>query len=668
MSNRLAQESSPYLRQHADNPVDWYPWGEQALRRARAEDKPIRLSLGYAACHWCHVMAHESFENPQLARLLNQHFVNIKVDRQERPDLDNLYQQAVQMMGLGGGWPLTAFLTPAGEPFFAGTYFPPEDAFGRPGFARVLLALSAAWRNDRAQLLHNAAQLLRGYHLLETQLLAGAAPTEADPPAAAARQFAAHTDPLYGGLGQAPKFPHPAIYDLILRVHQRLGEPALLAALQLTLARMAGGGLYDQLGGGFARYCVDQRWAVPHFEKMLYDNGQLVKLYADAYRATGQPEWRRVFEDCIGYLLRDLSHPEGGFYASEDADSEGEEGRFYAWTPAQLQAVLGAEDAALACRAYGVTATGNFEGGSSVLQRNAELDAAEEAQLPALRARLLAARAQRVRPGRDENILCGWNALMIQGLCAAYQATGTSAYLQAARRAAAFIQAHLTRPDGGLYRAWREGRAKGTGFLEDYAFLANALLDLYECAFERRHLTRATRLVELILEQFWDQGLYFTPHDGEALVHRPRAPYDQAWPSGTSSSTFALLRLFELSGRTLYRERAEQLLSMYAAAAAETPSGFAHLLAAEDFARRGPLVLIIAGPRAAARALVQPLLRRYLPARVLACAADVPIGAERPALVGQATAYLCREHSCSAPLTEAAALLERCLELSGEGQ
>ncbi|MGH8355173.1 MAG: thioredoxin domain-containing protein, partial [Pseudomonas sp.] len=618
MSNRLANETSPYLRQHAQNPVDWYPWGEEAFRRARDEDRPIHLSVGYAACHWCHVMAHESFEDPDLARLLNERFINIKVDRQERPDLDDIYQKVVQMLGQGGGWPLTVFLTPQREPFFGGTYFPPQEGYGRPGFAQLLLGLSEAWRNNRAALRQNVEQILQGYRVMAALQLQGETAPEQDQPAAAARLFAKNTDRVHGGLGQAPKFPNPACHDLVLRLHQRLGEPDLLSSLELTLERMAAGGLYDHLGGGFARYCVDERWAVPHFEKMLYDNGQLVKLYADAYRATGKPAWRRVFEETIDYIRRDMTHPEGGFYASEDADSEGEEGKFYVWTPAQVQAVLGAADAALACRAYGVSAAGNFEHGSTVLYRATTLDAVEEAQLAGLRDKLLAARAQRIRPGRDENILTGWNALMIQGLCAAYQATGSVPHLDAARRAADFLQDHLATPEGGLYRAWREGTAKVPGFLEDYAFLANALLDLYECDFDPRHLARATRLVELILEKFWEDGLYFTPSDGEPLVHRPRAPHDNAWPSGTSTSVFAFLRLFELTGRELYRERAEQVFAMYRAAAAQNPFGFAHLLAAQDFAQRGPLSVVIAGERAAASALLASLHRRYLPARVLA--------------------------------------------------
>ena len=662
MSNRLAKETSPYLRQHAENPVDWYPWGEEAFQRARDEDKPVHLSLGYAACHWCHVMAHESFENPEIARLMNERFINIKVDRQERPDLDDIYQKTVQMMGQGGGWPLTVFLTPQREPFFGGTYFPPQESYGRAGFPQLLRGLSDAWQNNRAALEQNVAQFLQGYRAIDTQMLEGDTPLEQDQPAAAARLFARNTDPVHGGLGNAPKFPNVACHDLVLRVYQRLHEPDLLSSLELTLDQMAAGGLYDHLGGGFARYCVDESWAVPHFEKMLYDNGQLVKLYADAWRVTGKPAWRRVFEETIDYILRDMTHPEGGFYASEDADSEGEEGKFYVWTPSQVQAVLGDPDATLACRAYGVTATGNFEHGTTVLHRAATLDAAQEAHLAGLRDKLLLARAQRIRPGRDENILTSWNALMIQGLCAAYQATGTTAHLDAARRAADFILDRLSTPDGGLYRAWREDTAKVPGFLEDYAFLANALLDLYECDFDQRYLDRATRLVELIIEKFWEDGLYFTPSDGEPLVHRPRAPQDNAWPSGTSTSVFAFLRLFELTGRELYRERAEQVLATYRAAAAQNPFGFAHLLAAQDFVQRGPISIVVAGERSAASALVASLQRRYLPARVLAFAEDVPIGADRHMLKGQTSAYVCRNRTCEPPVTSAAELVERCLK------
>jgi uncharacterized protein YyaL (SSP411 family) len=656
MPNRLSREASPYLRQHAENPVDWYPWGEEAFGRARECNLPIHLSVGYAACHWCHVMAHESFEDPQLARLMNERFVNVKVDRQERPDVDEVYQKVVQMMGQSGGWPLTVFLTPDREPFFAGTYFPPKDNYGRPGFSRVIVALSDAWNKQDPNLLLNVDQFRRGFVELEELALRDRPDAEADLPLLAARAFAEHTDPVNGGLGGAPKFPNPSCLDLMLRVYTRVREPNLLKSVQITLDRMAAGGIYDHLGGGFARYSVDERWAVPHFEKMLYDNAQLVRLYADAYRFTGQLSWRRILEQTIGYVQRDLSHPQGGFFASEDADSEGEEGRFYVWTPAQIGAVLGSQDGDFACRALGVTELGNFEGGRSVLHRGVELDAAELVRLDALREALLAARARRVRPSRDENIIASWNALMIEGLCAAYQATGTEQYLQAARKAADFIAAAMTMPGGGVYRTWRDGTARVGGFLDDYAVLANALLDLYESCFDAGYLTRAIQLVDLILANFWENGLYFTPADGEQLVHRPRAPYDSAWPSGTSTAVFALFRLHEFTGSAAYRERAEYVIRTFEGAAGRNSFGFAHLLAAVDFARRGPFTIIFAGQRPGAAPLAQAIHRAYVPARALALAEHVPAGQGRGPVDGQPAAYVCRNQACGVPVTTAAEL------------
>jgi uncharacterized protein YyaL (SSP411 family) len=660
MTNRLATETSPYLRQHAENPVDWYPWSEEAFRRARFEDKPVLLSVGYATCHWCHVMAHESFENPHVASVMNERFISIKVDRQERPDIDDVYQKAAQMMGQGGGWPLTVFLTPQGEPFFGGTYFPPDDRYGRPGFARLLVSLSEVWKHRRDELSHTVDEFLRGYRRLDQADLGGENLEVEDLPAQTARALARDTDPVHGGLGGAPKFPNASSYDLVLRVYQRTREPALLEALERTLDRMAAGGIRDQLGGGFARYSVDERWIVPHFEKMLYDNGQLAALYANAYRLTGKRAWRRVFEETIAYILRDMTHPDGGFYAGEDADSEGGEGRFYVWTPAGIKAVLGESEGTLACRAYGVTEPGNFESGATVLHRAVELEPVEEARFEGWRERLLAARGQRVRPDRDDNILTGWNALMIQGLCAAYQATGTLAYRAAAKRASDFIQVRLTLPDGGVYRVWKDGTAKVPGFLEDYAFLSNALLDLYESCFDKHYLDRAEELVELILDKFWGDGLYFTPRDGEPLVHRPRAPYDNAWPSGLSSSVFAFLRLHALTGRDLYRDRAEHEFQRYRAATVRAPAGFAHLLAAQDFTRQGPLEIIFAGDRPGAAALMERVHRAYLPARVLAFAEDVPIGQGRHPVEGRPAAYVCRNRTCAAPVTDGNALLECC--------
>jgi uncharacterized protein len=657
MPNRLSLEASPYLRQHADNPVDWYAWGNEAFERAGNLNLPIHLSIGYAACHWCHVMAHESFEDPQIAGLMNERFVNIKVDRQERPDVDEVYQKVVQMMGQSGGWPLTVFLTPRREPFFAGTYFPPQDRYGRPGFGRVIVALSDAWKRQDGDLLLNVDQFKRGFVELDRMVFGHEAAPLPDLPLAAARALAEHTDPVYGGLKGAPKFPNPSCLDLILRVYGRTREAGLLSAVRVTLDRMHAGGIYDHLGGGFARYSVDERWAVPHFEKMLYDNGQLVRLYADAFRLTGQRSWRVAFEETIEYVLRDLSHPLGAFFASEDADSEGEEGRFYVWTPAQVNDVLGRHDGAFACSVLGISEQGNFEG-RSVPYRAADLDPLEEARFDAVRGRLLAARARRVRPSRDDNVITSWNALMIEGLCAAYQATGTGRYLQAARTAGDFLTANLRMPDGGVYRAWRDGSARVSGFLDDYAMLANALLDLYESCFDPVYLARAGELADRILDRFWDDGLYFTPADAEPLVHRPRAPHDHAWPSGTSSAAFALFRLYESTEKAVYRERAERVVRQLEAAAASNPFGFSHLLAAVDFSRQGPLSIIFAGKAPGVQPLVAAVHRAYLPARALALAGHVPVGAGRTPVNGQPAAYVCRHQACQAPVTTPAALQE----------
>jgi uncharacterized protein YyaL (SSP411 family) len=522
------------------------------------------------------------------------------------------------------------------------------------------MGLSEAWRHRREALRDTIAQFQQGFRQLDPANLGGEAADIEDLPAEAARAFARDTDPVDGGLGGAPKFPNPGCYDLMLRVYHRSGEPALLDAVGRTLDHMAAGGIYDQLGGGFARYSVDARWAVPHFEKMLYDNGQLVKLYADAYRLTGKETWRRIVEETSAYVLRDMTHPGGGFHAGEDADSEGQEGKFYVWTPAAIKAVLGESDGALACRAYGVTGRGNFEHGATVLHRAAGLDALQTARLAGWRERLLAARGERVRPARDDNILTGWNGLMIEGLCAAFQATGIPEYLSAAQRAANFIQGELTLPDGGVYRAWNEGIAKMPGFLEDYAFLCNALLDLYESCFDKRYLERAIELASLILDKFWEDGLYFTPCDGEPLVHRPRAPYDGAWPSGISTSVFAFLRLYELTGHDLYRDRAEHEFRRYEVAAASAPASFAHLLAGRDFAQRSPLEIIFAGDKSVAAALVTSVHRAYFPARVLAFAEDVPIGWGRHPVKGRPAAYVCRNRTCAAPVTDSKALLELC--------
>jgi len=664
MSNRLAKETSPYLRQHADNPVDWYPWGEEAFKRARKENKPIHLSVGYAACHWCHVMAHESFENVAIARLMNEHFINIKVDRQERPDIDDVYQKVVQMMGQGGGWPLTIFMTPDAEPFFGGTYFPPQEGYGRPGFAQLLLALHDLWLNNRQELNSYVEQFMQGYtQIASNHQVSSLITKEIDIPLAASLCIAQHTDLQYGGIKGAPKFPNPSCYNLILRTYYRTHNPELLKSLELTLDGMANGGIYDQLGGGFARYSIDERWLIPHFEKMLYDNAQLVTLYADAYRLTGNKKWKRIFDETIAYIMRDMTHPLGGFYASEDADSEGVEGKFYVWTYAQVTSLLGESAGEFACRAYGITEQGNFEDHYNVLHLPITLNATEEQQLQKLREKLFAVREQRVRPARDENILTNWNALMIQGLCSAYQATGTKKYLAAARKAADFIAEKMTMPDGGVFHVWREEVAKIAGFLDDYAYLANALLFLYESSFVPQYLGRAIHLVDLMIEKFWDNGFYLTPEDGEQLVHRPRSPYDGACISGNSSAVFALLRVYELTGKEKYFEYAMYVLHQFNSAASKNPFNFAYFLAALDFMQSLPVTIVFAGERLKPnlRQLVEVTHRIYLPSSALAFADDVIIGQGKEAVNGEPSAYICRNRTCEKPITVPAELLERLL-------
>lgn len=665
MSNRLANETSPYLRQHADNPVDWYPWGDDAFNRARAENKPVHLSVGYAACHWCHVMAHESFENPDIATLMNEHFINIKVDRQERPDIDDIYQKVVQMMGQGGGWPLTVFMTPDAEPFFAGTYFPPREGYGRPAFPQLLIGLNDLWLNKRQELDSYVKQFMQGYSKIESGYHSHSLPLEKDIPLTSALFFAKNTDLQHGGMKGSPKFPMPACYNLILRIYYRTQSPELLKALESTLDGMANGGIFDHLGGGFARYSVDEQWLVPHFEKMLYDNAQLVKLYADAFRLTGNTRWKQVFEKTIAYILRDMTHPEGGFYASEDADSEGEEGKFYVWTQAEVNALSGDADGALACHALGITEQGNFENHQNILHRPVKLDAAEELRLETICKQLFAAREKRVHPGRDDNILTNWNALMIQGLCSAFQATGKTDYLAAAQKAANFIVSNMTMPDGGIYHVWREGVSKIAGFLDDYTYMANALLDLYEVTFLPHYLERSIHLVNLVLEKFWDNGFYFTPEDGEKLVHRPRSPYDNTCPSGISTAVLALLRLHELTGKESWLDYAQQTLAQYHSAASQNPFNFAHLLAAMDFMQTSPVTLVFAGERSSPslQKLVDISHRIYMPSRILAFADDVPIGEGKQAVNAQASVYICRNQTCEQPLTSPNELKKRLLKL-----
>ena len=668
MSNRLANETSPYLLQHANNPVDWHPWGEVALAKARAEDKPILLSIGYSACHWCHVMEHESFEDEQIAGLMNQLFVNIKVDREERPDLDSIYMSAVQALTGRGGWPMTMFLTPDGAPFYGGTYFPPQDRGHMPGFPRVLRSVAEAYRTRRAEVGKSAEQLTA---MLGRQVAPQAsqylAPELLDQ---ALRALLPQFDMQEGGLGGAPKFPQPMALEFLLRSYRRTDSPEALAAARLTLDKMACGGIYDQLGGGFHRYSVDAVWLVPHFEKMLYDNAQLARVYLQAYQVTGEPLFRRVVEETLEYVRCEMTDPGGGFYSTQDADSEGEEGKFFVWTPQEIEAVLGGEDARLLCAYFDVTEQGNFEH-HNILRVAASVEAVAltlgvdpagaQAVIERGRRGLFEARERRVKPGRDEKVLTAWNGLMLRTFAEAAAALDRDDYREQANRNAEFVLANLRR-DGRLLRTWKDGQAKLNGYLEDYACLADGLLSLYEATFDPRWLAEARSIADVMIEQFADDsagGFYVTGKDHERLVSRPKDLFDNATPSGNSVAAEALLRLGLLSGQGLYREAAERVLRLLGVIAAQHPAAFGRLLCALDFYLGSPKEIAIVGqPDAADTAsLTRTVFSRYAPNKVVAgCAPnaappDIPLLADRPARNGKATAYVCQNDVCQAPAT-----------------
>ncbi|HEX7239050.1 MAG TPA: thioredoxin domain-containing protein, partial [Longimicrobiaceae bacterium] len=630
MPNRLARETSPYLLQHRDNPVDWYPWGPEAMERARAEDRPILLSVGYSACHWCHVMEHESFEDPETARVMNEHFVNVKVDREERPDVDSIYMTAVQQMTGHGGWPMTVFLTPHGVPFYGGTYYPPEPRHGMPSFRQVLQGIAEAYRDRREDVERSAAEL---HDLLRQQMWARAA--EATQDAAlldrAAQGLLSRFDARHGGFGGAPKFPQPMGVEFLLRHWRRTGSPEALRAVEHTLRRMAAGGIYDHVGGGFHRYSVDARWLVPHFEKMLYDNALLSAAYLHAWQATGEPGFRRVVEEVLRYVRREMLSPEGAFYATQDADSEGEEGKFYVWTPAEVDALLGPEDGPLFRAYYDVTEGGNFEG-SSIL--HADRDAAavaaeagvEPARLEAVLARgrevLYEARAKRVWPGRDDKVVTSWNAMMLRSFAEAARVLGSAEYLETAVRSADFLLRELRR-DGRLLRTYKDGAAKIDAFLEDHALLADALVAVYEATGDPRWVREARTLADAMLERFWeeDEGVFYdTASDAEPLVVRPRDTFDNATPSGTSAAAMALLRLGALAGEPRYTRVAARVLESAGEMPARIPAAFGLLLSALDFHLATPQEVVVVGRPGApdTEALLEVLRRGWRPSTVLA--------------------------------------------------
>jgi uncharacterized protein len=676
-ANRLATETSPYLLQHAHNPVDWYPWGPEAFEQARREDKPVLLSVGYSACHWCHVMERESFENDEIAALMNRLFVSIKVDREERPDVDQIYMQAVQSMTGRGGWPMTVFMTPDGVPFYGGTYFPPVDRHGMPGFPRLIQSISDAYHTRKSEVLEAGRQLVESMQQAE-RLSRSTTLLTRDILVRAYLGIANEFDERDGGLGQAPKFPQPMTWEAVLRVGRLTGDARALEMLRLTLTRMARGGMYDQLGGGFHRYSVDGQWLVPHFEKMLYDNAQLASLYLHAWLATGEGEYRRITEETLDYVIREMTHPAGGFYSAQDADSEGVEGKFFVWTPEEVRATLGDPGLARAALAYwGVDDGSNFEG-HSILFVPREPDGVARAlgtsrdDLAAAIARarglLHAAREKRVHPGLDDKVLGSWNGLMLAAFAEAAAALGRPDYLAAAVRNAEFLTTAMVR-NGRLLRSWKDGQARVTGYLEDHAMVGAGLLALYEATFDRRWLDESRRLAEEALRLFWseDRGIFFdTGHDQERLVVRPRNIFDNAVPSGTSVAIDWLLRLHIVTGEARYETVALAALRPMADIMQRYPSGFGRYLSALDF-HLGPVAEVALvwppGEERSATSLRTTVFGRYQPNRVVVGAAEgapagagLPLLAGRTAVGGRATAYVCQHYVCQLPVSEPEAL------------
>jgi uncharacterized protein YyaL (SSP411 family) len=654
MANRLAQETSPYLLEHAQNPVDWYPWSPEALSHARRENKPILLSIGYSACHWCHVMARESFEDPETAAVMNRDFVAIKVDREERPDLDQVYMRAVQAMTGSGGWPMTVFLLPDGTPFFAGTYFPSSERHGMPSFRRILAAVTDAFANRHQEVEQTADQVREFLRRPALPLAAGTLDTTLLDEAYT--RLARDYDPAHGGFGGAPKFPQPMLLEFLLRTHVRTGQPAALEMATDTLRAMAAGGIYDQLGGGFHRYSVDERWLVPHFEKMLYDNALLARAYLDAWQLTREPAFGRVVEETLAFVQREMTAPEGGFYSSLDADTEGEEGRFYLWTPAELDAVLGPEQGVALARTFDVTPAGNFEG-RNILHPVAPgaIDLLAVARDP-----LLAARAQRVRPHRDEKIIAGWNGLMLRAFAEAGRVLRRPDLVAVAEANARFLLSRM-RTSNRMRRSYKDGRAPVAGYLEDQAAVADGLLSLYEATFDPAWLDDVHSLVAEMLAAFWDDpdaAFFDTAADQERLVVRPQDVTDNAVPSGTSMAVDVLLRAGMLFGEQSWIDRARATIERLAPTAAKAPQAFGRLLAAMDFYLGRPVELAVIGDPAAPQAsgFLEVVGARYLPNRLVAVAqpgrSRLPLLSERTAIGGEVTAYLCEGFVCQAPTTD----------------
>jgi uncharacterized protein len=670
-TNRLIHETSPYLLQHAHNPVDWYPWGPEALDRARTLDRPIFLSIGYSACHWCHVMERESFEDPAVAAFLNEHFISIKVDREERPDLDQIYMTAVQLLTKQGGWPMSMFLTPSLKPFYGGTYFPPQDAYGRPSFRRLLESLADAWKSRRAEVDGSADNITEHVRLagaleitadsLDPQILSRVVP-------ALSRGF----DAVHGGFGSAPKFPHALELQLLLRIWQKTGDETSLQMVSQSLDHMARGGIYDHLGGGFHRYSTDERWLAPHFEKMLYDNALLSMVYLEAFQSTGKTLYREVVVDTLDYVLREMTSPEGAFFSTQDADSEGEEGKFFVWSFEEVEALLGPEKTKIFSYVYDVNPEGNWEE-KNILHRPKTLeqesrmlgvDAGELAEMLAqCRRELFAARGKRIWPGRDEKILTAWNGLMLNSVAKAAAVLGEPRFAAAASKAAGFLVAQMRGADGRLLRTYKSGgKPKLNAYLEDYAFLVNALVSVYESDFNVKWLQSATSLAEIMIDEFWDAaegGFFFTGKSHEALICRNKDPHDSSTPSGNSVAVMGLLRLARLTGRNDFQDKAKATLQVFSGLMSSSPMASAQMLICLDFYLGPVQEIAVIGEYAAPEvneALVE-IRRPFLPKMVLSWAADeasatgtgLPLLAAKKAL-GPVTTYVCQDYACQEPI------------------
>jgi uncharacterized protein YyaL (SSP411 family) len=670
-TNRLIRESSPYLLQHAHNPVDWYPWGEEAFQKAKSENRPILLSIGYSACHWCHVMEKESFENEQIAALMNANFVSIKVDREERPDLDEIYMNAVQMLTGRGGWPMTVFLTAEGKPFFGGTYFPPEDRHGMPGFPRILNAVAQAYRERPDDVTKSVEQILAALGRLaivaeSTRSFASGTVVES------AEKLSQAYDPENGGFGQAPKFPNAGVFELFLRAQRNSKNQRFLEMIVYTLTRMAEGGIYDHLGGGFHRYSVDEKWLVPHFEKMLYDNAQLLRNYTQAFSITRDPLFKKVVEETTAYLLREMLHPEGGFYSTQDADSEGEEGKFFVWTQDEVIKILGAESGEIFCRVHDVSELGNFDG-KNILHPVLTLEQASrffrkevtevERVIAAGKKKLFQEREKRVKPFRDEKILASWNGLMLSGLADASKILDGPSCIAAARKTVDFIFTRMFR-DGLLLHTYKDGQAKLPGYLDDYAFVAAGLLDLYESTLEGANLQRSIELVDTMIREFWDDidgAFFYTGKSHEALISRTKPAFDGSVPSGNAVATQILLRLYYYTGKEDYLKRAEKTLRIYYDAMEQQPFGFAHMLSALDFYIEKPKEIVLVGDKndPNSQGFVKQIRALYLPNHTIQLVEPgkplpeiSPLLQGKDQVGGKLTAYLCHNFTCSQPVTE----------------